>query len=339
MPNHKFNSSSRRRTPWDGRETLTPIQAFIKSNYLDSYNYRHRRHIDTNESELLNTFKLSCCKHCGSDNIKRNGYTSNHIQRYKCLDCGKSFTVLTNTLFENHKISIIEWIEYLLNLFGYVSFSSTSRNSKIASTTTKYWLIKLFEVLNDYQDSIVLKDNVYIDETYYRVIKSKLKFTDQNSLSIVENKYCIGIGFDYKYVFCKVEGRSNNTSYKWTFQTFGNHIEKGATLIHDSCYSHKILVEKLGLINKAYNASDCLKMDDKDNPLQPINDKCSMLKMFLNAHRGFNRDYLQDYLNLFCFISNPPHNKLEKIEYLLNKITGINKTIKYRDTFSKNTDK
>ena len=64
-----------------------------------------------------------------------------------------------------------------------------------------------------------------------------------------------------------------------------------------------------------------------------------MLKSFLNAHRGFDRCELQDYLNLFCFISNPPHNKLEKIEYLLKSTIDVEKTMKYRELFLKNSDK
>ena len=43
MKNNQFYSSSRRRTPWDGKEILTPILSFIKSYYLDSYNRKHPR--------------------------------------------------------------------------------------------------------------------------------------------------------------------------------------------------------------------------------------------------------------------------------------------------------
>lgn len=335
MKNNQFYSSSRRRTPWDGKTDLTPIQSFIKSNYLDAYNRKHPKLSETNEADFINSFDVKICKYCGSINFKKAGYTSNGIQRYKCKDCDKTFNILTNTLFDNHKISILEWIEYLLNIFGYSSFNSTSRNSKIAYSTTKYWLLKLFEVLKDYQDSIILKGNVYIDETFYNVIKKDMT----NEKASGDNRYCIGIGYDGEYTYCKVEGRSRSSSFKWTKDTFINHIEKGSTLIHDEAYSHSILIEPLNLIDKKYSGSKCKRLPSKDNPLQPINERCSMLKSFLNAHRGFDRNNLQDYLNLFCFISNPPHNKLEKIEYLLNLTMGVEKTMKYRDLFLKNIDK
>lgn len=46
---------------------------------------------------------------------------------------------------------------------------------------------------------------------------------------------------------------------------------------------------------------------------------CFLLKSFLNSHSGFNRDDLQNYLNLFSFIVNAPYNKLEKVKILLDK--------------------
>ena len=38
-------------------------------------------------------------------------------------------------------------------------------------------------------------------------------------------------------------------------------------------------------------------MPDKDNPLRHVNQKCFLLKAFLNAHAGFDRDDLQNSLN------------------------------------------
>ena len=56
-------------------------------------------------------------------------------------------------------------------------------------------------------------------------------------------------------------------------------------------------------------------MNDNDNPLTPFNHVQSLLQKFQRAHSGFNRDELQDYLNIFSFIYNPPENKLEKIDF------------------------
>ena len=178
MKNHLYYSSSKRRTPWDGQDELSPTQKFIKDKYLDNYYSKHHKISDTNEADFLNTLNVCFCKHCGSNKFKKYGYSSNDIQRYKCNDCNKTFNVLTNTIFDNHKISILEWIEYLLNIFGYVSFASTSRNSKTSRSTTKYWLIKLFALLKNYQRDTVLKGTVWIDECYVKDVENVMKRED-----------------------------------------------------------------------------------------------------------------------------------------------------------------
>lgn len=45
---------------------------------------------------------------------------------YRCHACGREFTVLTGTIFDSHKLSIGEWIEYLFNLFAYMSIRAGS---------------------------------------------------------------------------------------------------------------------------------------------------------------------------------------------------------------------
>ncbi len=338
MKNNLY-SSSQRRTPWDEKKDLSPVQSFIRSEYLDTWNRHHPLLKETDEADFLNLLEVHCCRYCGSVDFKKNGYTFNGIQRYRCKDCSRTFTVLSNTLFDSHKVSIIEWIEYLLNLFGYVSFHSTSRNSRIADSTVKYWLFKLFDILKHYQDNIFLSGKVYIDETYYRVAKKDLVRKYDGTLKASENQYCIGIGYDGKRVYCKSEGLAIQTSYKKTCDTFIDHIEKGSSLIHDKERCHNILIEPLDLSSFACNSNECKKLKDEDNPLQPINDQCNLLKQFLNSHRGFSREYLQDYLNLYAFISNPPYDKLEKIEYLINCIISNVKIIRYRDVMSQKPDK
>ena len=70
-------------------------------------------------------------------------------KRYFCKTCGRRFTPTTGTIFEDHKLSISEWIEFLLNLFGYSSLNLNSKVNKNANTTAKYWLKKIFLLLEE----------------------------------------------------------------------------------------------------------------------------------------------------------------------------------------------
>ncbi len=100
--------------------------------------------------------------------------------------------------------------------------------------------------------------------------------------------------------------------------------------------THKKLVSALNLVNQAYAADDLKGLKGSDNPLDPVNDIHDRLKKFLNAHSGFNRDSLQDYLNLFAFVRNPPCEMLEKVEKVVNLAFQNPKFLRYRDQFGLN---
>ena len=78
-------------------------------------------------------------------------------------------------------------------------------------------------------------------------------------------------------------------------------------------------------------------LEDKANPLAPVNDVHDRLKKFLNAHAGFSRKHIQDYMNLFAFVRNPPYDPLEKVELLLNLAFSNPKMLRYRDQFGSNS--
>ena len=82
------------------------------------------------------------------------------------------------------------------------------------------------------------------------------------------------------------------------------HIQVGSTLIHDKEKAHKKLVSELALKSVCYASNDTKGLADSENPLDPVNRIHCLLKMFLNAHSGFSRDDLQNYLNLYAFVIN-----------------------------------
>ena len=62
-----------------------------------------------------------------------------------------------------------------------------------------------------------------------------------------------------------------------------------------------------------------------------------ILKHFLNAHGGFDRKDLQNWLNLFAFISNPPVEFFEKVDIIVNLAFQNPKLLRYRDFYVANT--
>lgn len=134
----------------------------------------------------------------GSLRIKRSGRTGAGIARYKCNECGRTFTVLTGTGFDQRKIPLSERLDFLLSIFGYVCFNLTSRMNRNAYNTTRYWIRNLFALLDGSQDGTVLEGRIYYDETYYSV-KRRDRRVDEDGHFLTgfsKDKYCIGVATD-----------------------------------------------------------------------------------------------------------------------------------------------
>ena len=125
----KIRTRSQRSTPWDSLPSLTPSQEFIRDNYQRHCYSHHSSLSSSDEAALLNHYQPEKCPDCGSVNFHKDGTTANGLQRYRCNHCGRSFSIITGTIFEDHKLPISEWIEYCLNLICYASHEMTIRRS------------------------------------------------------------------------------------------------------------------------------------------------------------------------------------------------------------------
>ena len=215
--------------------------------------------------------------------------------------------------------------------------NADSWNNRNAISTSKYWLEKLFLILENSQNDVVLSGTVWLDETYYSLmLRDRIRDGNGELLrGLSRNQICIGVATDKKQTICFVEGLGK-PSQKRSYDTFKDHIVPGSTLIHDKEKTHKKLVEELNLKSVNYSSSELKGLADSENPLDPVNRIHCLLKMFLNAHSGFCSDEIQDYLNLYSFVINPPSDHLEKVEKIINLVFENPKSLKYRDQFGLN---
>ena len=314
------------------------MQEFLHRHYHAHYEERHPGLTDTGEYELINSYIPTECPHCSNPIFKLNGYTKNRVQRYKCQNCNQTFTPVTNTIFDGHKISLSEWIEYTLNIFRYVSINADSWNNRNAFTTSRYWLEKLFLVLDSYRQSILLTNKIWFDETFYSVRSEDIIRTEDGGKlpGLSMNQMCIGVACDKSHALCIFEGYGKPTK-KWTYESFKDNIETGATFIHDKDNAHLRLIDKLKLKSIVYDSRELRKLSDKDNPLNRVNRVHFLLKSFLYAHRSFDRNKIQGFINLFSFVMNPPANHLEKVELIIDFAFTNRHFLRYRDFYSVNS--
>ena len=336
--NPKRNNKTRlRRFSWERKEHKDEKESLVEETVLEWYEAKHRKASDK-ELELINSIQVSACPYCAADKIVKNGHSSEGIQRYKCSMCNGRFTAITGTIFDNRKIPISEWIEYLLHLFEFHSLNTSSFDNRNSSSTGRYWLFKVFAVLKDIQDNVQLSGDVYADELYLPVIKSETyKKEDGNKLNgLSRNKICICCAVDNngRSIFIQ-SGRGKPTAEE-AWNAYGSHIKLGSTLIHDGENSHSLLIEHLNMKSIVYTTKETKGKEDKDNPLDPINRQHALLKRFIKMHGGYNRENAQDWLNLFWFIVNAPEDKYDKVTKFIDMALKTNNVVRYRESMKGN---
>ena len=320
---------------WEGKEHRDEKESLVEETVLEWYEAKHRK-ASEKELVLINSIHASVCPYCAADKIVKNGHSAEGIQRYKCSMCNGRFTALTGTIFDNRKIPISEWIEYLLHLFEFHSLTTSSFDNRNASSTGRYWLFKVFAVLKDIQDNVQLSGTVYLDELYLPVIKSethkKKDGTKLNGLS--RNKICVCCAVDSNGNSLFIQSGRGKPSAEETWNAYGTHIKPGSTLIHDGENSHAQLIEYLKLNSIVYTTKETKGLEDKDNPLNPINKLHALLKRFIKMHGGYDRDNTQDWLNLFWFIANGVEDKYDKVTKFIDTALKSNNVVRYRDSMT-----
>jgi transposase-like protein len=326
--------TSIKKLPWDYKKDKTPTEELISATMDEWYLAKHRT-LSTEEVNLINSIEPLKCHHCKSKDFIKYGKYRNGINRFKCKDCNRTFNNLTNTIFDSHKIPISEWFEYLIHLFEFHSIKSSARDNKNASSTGKYWLIKVFKILKNYQDDIVLSSDVVFDETFFTVVESKRTYKDGNKLrGISKDKICVAVATDGFRTIILSENVSKPSS-KSTLDTLRNHLKPGSKLIHDDEHSHQALIKELNLKEEFCKSSYQEYLSEDENPLTPINKIHSYIKKFMRNHEGFSRDNLQDWMNLISFIINDPANRYEKLKIFLKMAISKPNLVRYRQVMSK----
>lgn len=325
--------SSLRRFPWDEGK-LTPLQELIETNELDHYSQKHPK-AHEEEIAFLNSLVPADCPYCSSEHITKKGKYKDGIQRYLCKSCQRRFGPLTGTVFDSHKIPISEWIEYLRYLFEFHSITTSARDNKNAKTTGFYWLGKVFSVLDGIQDDVVLSGKIYLDETFFPVIRSDIVSKDRKKLrGISRNKICVGVAVSKEGCIILCEN-TNKPSMESTWRTFKDHIMPGSIIVHDGENSHSVLIERLHLKSEVHTTKETKGLPDRKNPMDRVNNIHYLLKRFMKEHGGYDREHIQDWMNIAFFALSSAENVYLRIQEFFELAVKHRKTIRYREYYSK----
>jgi len=324
-------------TPWDDADSssLTPAQRLVMEEQREAYRRAHEP--GPRDAEFFNGYPRAKCPRCGSPEIKKNGFDARGVRRYLCRRCGRSFSPLTGTVFEDHRIALPGWFEFLLGIMSYESLAGIARRDRRSPTTPPYQLAKVFMVLDGIQDGVVLSGRVQMDEMMYKVpaVDRDPALAGRRAGGYSRDNTCVAIACEERdggaSVF-RVLGRGKPSGER-AKAAYCRHLSRGLELVHDRENSHRAVVRELGLASEAHDSREIKGLPDDENPLWKVNRLCFLLRLFLDGHSGFDRANFAGWLDLFWVMMNPPEDRLEKVAMVLDRAMASPNTLRYRDFY------
>lgn len=240
------------------------------------------------------------CPECGFPEARMDGVSASGLQRYECGACGRRYNSLSGTVLEFSKKDLPTWVDFInLMRFG-VPLEGIAANCGISHPTAFEWRHRVFRTVDGYQDGLVLRDRVWIDETYINDTDLSKGYGEARKRGLSKQKLCIAVAIDvHKNPVAIVCGHGKPSSRRMKDALLA-HLAPGSIVIHDKEKSHPALIRAAGCEDVAYKAdvSDPLYLE----AMAMVNNLCSWIKRYLWRFPGMDPKNLQSYLNWYVYL-------------------------------------
>lgn len=261
------------------------------------------------------------CPYCGNDKYILYGKNSIKHSRYICKKCNKTYSLLSDSIFNSSKLPLYKLASYIELMTYNVPLSLMCDVLNITSNTANLWRKKIFSTIDDYQEHLILSDKVWIDEIY--VEDSSVLVSSDTGLhlrGLSKTKLCIVVAIDNKHnMIAKICGHGKPSS-KRIYDSLKDNIKTDSLIIHDGERAHEMFIEKLSLSSEVYKANTKDKLYLQK--MRIINNMCGWFKRYIFKHIGMNINNLQSYLNWYIYLLRCKRNdeKWPKVERIIRHL-------------------
>lgn len=276
--------------------------------------------------------EMPCCPWCLSPSVIAHGKAKSGWRRMRCKSCGKTFSDTTETIFQSRKMDD-EKIRRMVNLMINDTKLKAIVDSVGMSTKTAYlWRMKVYAAALEMRKASMLSAKVWIDEKLIPVNDSQIyRFeSGKKPRGVSRNQVCIACAVDSSgNRYAEVAGRGHISGAQCV-RTYGAHIKKGSTVIHDGIFSHDRLMAFLEANSFVYKSVT----KEAHAKLQPVNSFIAEIEHFARVHTGIRTEYLDSYCAWIAFKSSINGKNIgQKIDDLIRTCFRIRTTFKQKHRY------
>lgn len=304
-------------------QQLTPEQKRCIKGLLDQNDYLKDEPKSLFDRIEENFCSHPHCPHCNSTSNNKWGKQANK-QRFKCIDCKKTFTSFTNTELSGiHYIDVLD--QYLECMLAGMSLRKAARHCSISLDTSFHFRHRLMSLLAD-NKSEHLEGIVEIDETFFR-----LSHKGQRGMKKARKR---GGSSCYKkngvkksrikqvpvLVACDrqgniIDGVLTRLSGDELYRHLNGCIKPGTPLCADAHLAHEWVAKKLKVVLKELVSSSKIAVLEGVFHIQHVNGYHSTLKRWINCTLcGVATKNLTKYLGWRRILSDDSLSKASFIE-------------------------
>lgn len=231
---------------------------------------------------------VDICPHCKSKRYIKYG-KFNGIQRFKCKECNKTFSLVTKSLWSYSKKKPSDWFKFCELILEKKVLRECAEILSININTAFAWRHKILNMLSKIQSEIMLKGNVHMVKT---TTKENFKGKKKIETDVREKVLVVSANGDMDTMLslplCK---------RVWSFKAFEvkvvPRLSKGASIIP---YADRCIY----LAAKKYGGDSGEKIDADNELMENFN---LIYKSWFKKFKGVATKYLLHYLSwfiLFC---------------------------------------
>lgn len=285
-------------------ETLTPQQT---AQLISQLKQPHQHLVQDLEIHLN---ERTCCVHCQSKHIKRNGHRQGR-QRFWCHDCHRSFGATTKTAFSGLRDQD-RWWEYLRCLCDGVTLRRAAARCHITLDRAFRWRHRFILALSCTQ-SAKLEGIVEIDETFFKYSEKGSKRplpTDKKGKLVPILVACDRS----RHV---VDGLLNQNSSAEIMAVLKDKVSSDCLVCTDGNAAYRAMIRETGATHQILYSCQGKRVKEGTYHIQTVNAYHRRLKNWASRFYGVATKYLTHYLNWFRFLDrdkNPNEFRLLELE-------------------------
>ena len=286
------------------KKAINSLSYSDKRELLEALERSAQSHSIHSELEEQRFSKGIYCPHCGCvENIQKFG-KSNSKQRYRCKDCGRTFSATSESVLSGTHKSLSTWEKYIECMLDGLSIRKSAEECNISLQTSFVWRHKILDALSrKVEKETSLKGVIEADETFFRVsYKGRRKNMPRPSYHRGTKASKRGLSRQQVCVPCAID-RSNSVlskvcnlgkiSTRELTAFYEGKVQEGAIFCTDSEKSYKGFTS-----SKEYKLVQIESGKHKKGiyHINHINAYHNNLKQFIYRFRGVATKYLNNYL-------------------------------------------